>query len=125
MCNGKSAVKSAKKAYVLSKDPIFCKVYAQALFQDNHKAEAKNILIDLSKSEKIVKKHLEESSENDYSYMEELQFRDPRNAKLALGLMKYYIETKKVDKAIQIGNRHIEFRGRSVEVRDLLEKIIY
>ena len=123
MYNGRSALKSAKKAYMLSKSAIYCKIYGQALARDNHKLEAASIFNEISDKDKKVHKYLYDHVQRDVHSLEQLQFCDPRNPKLTVDLMKVYIEKGEISEAVQVGNRHIEFRGASVEVRELLSKI--
>jgi predicted Zn-dependent protease len=123
MLDGQSAVKSARKAYELSKETIYCRIFAHALVMDNKKTEAKSILKPLIQKDPKLKIYYYTHIRKTHKLLAELQYKDPRNCELAEDLMQYYIDHQDIDNAIQTANRHIEFRGSSMIVRELLSKI--
>ena len=122
--NGKSGVKSAKKAYELSKDKIICMIYTYALVNDKNIKEAKKVLLKVGADSLKLKQFYYENIKNDTKTLIEMQHCDPRNCKLTLDLMNYYLKNNQIMEAIKIGQRHEEYRGQSTEVREILSKLI-
>ena len=119
MLNNKIPSKDfSKKAFDSNKKKIYSQIYAyELLMRGNNKS-----------AEKVLKNGLENDKKNakiegKQSVLEKIAAHDPRNAKATLDLMKYCIKRKETEKAIQAADRHIEFRGRSLEVRELLQSL--
>lgn len=117
MMNGESGVKSSKKALELCKEKAFAKIHAFAVGNDMNKLNGKG----KDEDHGVIKC---ESLENNWKVMEEIMDNDPRDCRISLELMKHFIDNKDNAKAIAVANKHIEFRGRSKEVRELLSSLL-
>jgi hypothetical protein len=123
MLNGKSGLESATKACNLRKDTLYQKVYLYALqFDKENKAADEWMKIKKEENEEISQFFLQHFSK-DVESLEKNFENDPRNCSLAEELMKFYIQEASPSKAITIANRHIEYRGRSLEVRKMLTSL--
>lgn len=124
MLNKKSGTKSAERAFEVDSRKIYRKIYAYALIGDKKISAAKEIIEKHMDNDLELKKIYYMHIEKPKALLKELHIADPRDPELAFELMESYISCKKNKKAIETGERHIEYYGNSIKVRNLLSSLI-
>jgi hypothetical protein len=120
----KSGIKSAKKAFALLKSDETFQVLAQALLKEGKTEDLKKIMKDFNPTSLKVKDFCCSALLSDWKHFQDMHERDPRNGKIAAKLMNHYLSQNDEERAVQVANRHIEYRGSSLKVRGLLDSLL-
>ena len=124
MMNGESGVKSAKKAFDLEKSEISFSTMLVAMTRDKHLRAAQDCLGSFEIQDLKMKDFCCLKILNDWEQLKDINRRDPRNEEVAVRLIGHLSSIGDKSRAIQVAERHIEYHGRSAEVRVLLQSLI-